>query len=547
MRKIFYLLTLVTLVFSSCSPLEDVYDELDAVNGEENGIEGVTSYTLIESDYTESVEDGGLGFDSEFFSSEANVEETLPAFLANKYPVWGDGSLVNVTYNVYSPNILEPVTASSTLSSLNGIDAYLSADQDYETASNGTFVELTYDAAVLSYELSDEDFVTIASALSSSYPDATESAGQYGNFERREDDSAYWSDSMILEGLYELLGGNYNLGQVVAVSFAIYDGGTNWSESFTIQYTGNGFIKLDAEVTAVAPTVEYTLSGGDYTTIATDSGLVAAYPDATDNLNSFGNFNRQGGDDNWTDEMILEGLNIILPTAAEGDIYAVTYDFYDGSGGTEVVTLLYASGAYVANTTTVEATTIVAKNDGGWEFPYVFTEADYDLLGQSYGNFDSSSVYKLDIFLESLYPYAASEDVANVIYEYYDGGTSTKYGTSVFDGDKWTIALDVIETTFQYGYEDGQWVPDNTIVYTLTQADYDLVGNGFFANFDVREGKDEETEEARLVKINTILANNFPADEEGQKYAVNYNIYNGADDVWTMKVIKSGSEYILQD
>jgi hypothetical protein len=72
------------------------------------------------------------------------------------------------------------------------------------------------------------------------------------------------------------------------------------------------------------------------------------------------------------------------------------------------------------------------------------------------------------------------------------------------------------------------------------------VGNGNFNNFDVRAGRDEETVEARLVKINTILLNNFPQYGEGQKFSVSYNVWKPGDDVFVMNVINNGTEYVLQ-
>ena len=51
------------------------------------------------------------------------------------------------------------MSTSTTLPSLNDIDGYLASN--YETAPNGTFVELTYNATVLAYTLSEDDFVTI--------------------------------------------------------------------------------------------------------------------------------------------------------------------------------------------------------------------------------------------------------------------------------------------------------------------------------------------------------------------------------------------------
>ena len=127
-------------------------------------------------------------------------------------------------------------------------------------------------------------------------------------------------------------------------------------------------------------------------------------------------------------------------------------------------------------------------------------EADFDSFGFRFPNFGSSSLYILDIFLEGLFPYAEEGDVAMVQYDYYSGSGSTEYGHSIFDGDKWNLTPDVIETSFQYGFENGAWVPDNTINYTLLGADVDLISNafidiypgpadnvGFFGSFDRRE------------------------------------------------------------
>jgi hypothetical protein len=62
----------------------------------------------------------------------------------------------------------------------------------------------------------------------------------------------------------------------------------------------------------------------------------------------------------------------------------------------------------------------------------------------------------------------------------------------------------------------------------------------------VRDGKDDKPEEVRVGKISTILLNNFPNNEEGQKYIVSYNIYNGANGVWSLAVIKIDGVYVKQ-
>ena len=555
MKKIIYCLAILGTTFMGCEPNEDIYNNLDSVdNPGFDYIQAVETYVFTSEDYelfeTELNEE-------EFFETQAQADQLIPGFLADKYPVWGEGSLVNVTYNLFDETTLEVLSTTETLSNVNQVDGYLASN--YETAENGTFVELTYNADVLSYELSEGDFEKIGNALSSSYPEAASSAANYSNFDRRSDRAAYWSDGMILEGFNELLGGEYSAGQVVAVTFAIYDGGTNFSESFTVQYTGSGFSKLDVEVSGTSAT-EYTLGSSDYDTIG--DALAASYPGPADNASSYGSFDvRDTSDNYWSDAMILEGLNIILPTATEGDVYAVSYKTYNGSVGTQTMTLLYTDGAYIANATIVEITTVVAKNDGDWEFPYVFTAKDYDSFGFNYPNFGSSSIYIIDIFLEGLYPFAKQGDVAMVQYDYYAGSTSTKYGHSIFDGVKWTLTPDVIETSFQYGFEDGAWLPDNTIKYMLLDADVDLISSafidiypgpadnvGYFGSFDRRSGSSNFwSDEMLLEAANVLLDARDPSAAEGQKYALNFVVYTGSTGIESKTVIKTGGVWLYKE
>ena len=551
MKKIFYLFAIITLVFTSCEPLEDVYN----ANPLDNNILAVEAYTFITEDY--ELYKTELN-DEEFFESQDQADLLIPGFLITKFPVYGEGSLVNVNYNLFDETVLEMTTTSETLSNIIDIDAFLSSNM--ESASNGTFVGLTYNAEVLGYELTDNDFVTIEGALGSKYPQATASASRFGNFERRELNNAFWSDNMIVEALTILLASDYNTGQVLAVSFPIYDGSSG-SESFTLQHNGYSFLKLDAQVIAVTGT-DYTLTEADYDAIAT--GLIAEYPVPAANLESFKNFNRLESSDNfWNDEMLVEAFNLVLPTiATEGDIYAVSYDVYNGNRATETMTLIYTAGAYAQNVTVVEVSTVIAKNDGDWEFPYAFTKSDYYSLGfaDDRSNFSNSNIYMLDIFLEDIFPFAQAGDVATVQYKFYSGSTSTKYGKSIFDGNNWKLTTDIIETSFQYGIEDGIWIPDNTISYTFLAADIDLISNyfisiypgpadnvGFFGSFDRRDSSGNFwNDEMLLEAFNVLLDTRNPNAEEGQKYALTFVVYTGSTGSETKKVVKENGIWVYQ-
>ncbi|WP_242117385.1 hypothetical protein [Aestuariivivens sediminicola] len=552
MKRFFKLLMLLAVIsFVACeNELDDVYNELNL----DNIVVGVETYTFTSEDYAEYEDELG---GEEFFETQDQADEIIPDFLADKYPVWGEGSLVNVTYNLFDETVLETMTASGILSNLGGIDSYLSSN--YETAPDGTFVELTYDATILSNTLSDGDIEDIAIRMVTEYPEAAQSADRFGNFDRRSSNPAYWSDTMILEGLYRYLGEEYSVGQVVVITFPIYDGGTNFSETFVVMNNGYKFLKLDVDATG-SDAIEYTLTDSDYDTIAAD--LATAYPGPAANVGRFGSFDVRSSSSNyWSDAMLLEALNIVLPAASEGDVYAVTYLIYNGSVTTETKTLLYTSGAYVENETTVEVSPVVAKNDGDWVFPYTFTRADFDMFGFRFPNFSSSNIYILDIHLKDLFPYAQAGDVAMVQYDYFSGGVSTKYGHSVFDGDNWHLTPDVIQTSFQYGFEDGEWVPDNTIVYALLSADIALIEStfidiypgpadnvGFFGSFDRRPGSGNFWSDAMLLEaFNVVLDARDPGAEEGQKYSLTFLTYIGSTVPETKLVIKVDGEWVYQE
>jgi hypothetical protein len=555
MKNIIYLLTIaMAITFVGCNPLEDLYDDIDA--RDTPGVDFIQAdeqYTFVTEDY-ELYEDELEG--EEFFMSQDQADLLIPDFLAETFPVWGEGSLVNVTYNLFDETVPVTMVTSETLSNINDIDGFLSSNM--EAAVDGTFVALTYNAEVLAYTLSDNDFETIEDALGSKYPEATSSAARFGNFERRSSRDSFWSDDMIVEAITVLLADDFNTGQVVAVSFAIFDGSPG-SESFTVQHNGFNFLKLDVDASG-ADAIEYTLTGEDYNTIAT--GLMDVYPNPAENLGRFGSFDtRVGSSDNaWSDEMIIEGLNLVLPTAMEGDVYVVSYEIFNGSRGTDTITLLFTGGAYIENATVVEVTAVVAKNDGDWEFPYTFTRANFDTFGFRFPNFSSSNVFILDIFLEDLFPFAQAGDVATVQYDFFAGGTSTKYGKSVFDGNKWNLTPDVIETAFQYGFEDGVWLPDNTINYMLTDSDITLISNafidiypgpadnvGFFGSFDRRSGSSTFWNDDMLLEaFNVLLDARDSGAEEGQKYALTYIVFTGSTGTETQSVIKTNGVWVYQ-
>ena len=88
-------------------------------------------------------------------------------------------------------------------------------------------------------------------------------------------------------------------------------------------------------------------------------------------------------------------------------------------------------------------------------------------------------------------------------------------------------------------------------VYTLTDADYDLVGNGYYHNFDIRQYGKESDPYVILQKIDHILLTHFVV-VEGYSVIVKFKVYDGTTteiDSWKMYVEDSRfrtADYVLK-
>ena len=270
-----------------------------------------------------------------------------------------------------------------------------------------------------------------------------------------------------------------------------------------------------------------------YNPKSSPSGNIYALSDADHNAitgKTYGNFDR--------DYHIFNYLEATYPSPSDGEFHSLRYRFYAGGETTLTDGFLF--------------------ENGDWTKFTGFTPDEYNAMGESYPNFSShdEAAIKIPLALPDIFKFAPKKagDIVQAMYELYKGGGVTKsyVNNYVFDGSTWSKYNNVSEETVKFGHDGNVWVPDNTIKYTLTAADYQSLGTeygdpGYYNNFDVREGKENyRDQDAILAYINIVLLNNFPGMAEGQKFAVSYDVYSGANEVWTMKVILSGGEYIFQ-
>jgi hypothetical protein len=533
MKKIFLLFTVLSMVFTSCDPLEDIHEEIDAATV----TVGNDTHTLSSDDYE------SLGLESSYFVDIDAAKSLIPGFLLDNYSYLGKESSIIVNYELKSGTDISKVEGTK-------VDAYISAE---------------------SYNLDNSD-----------YPSAAENA------------TGFYETETATEYLPAILEANFSgseEGDVVLTKYNQYIGETvnGITEFYTVDFSVAGSL---LDYTAVNVSGDQVWEGTTY------GAKMTGYSGGSQNpnedwlispdidLNNFPNATFE------TTQIFNYGdpssYSILISTDYTDDISAATWDVIeltsvpDGTSWAAVTSEAYSLSAYNGETINIAFKYISTDSDAGtyeivdvslkapgvegetkyeevyytfsgseWQLSegvYYLTSADYDSMGEEsnqpgkYNNFSSSVEPNnyIPSYLAQKYPYAQEGDTSFILFKYYDGGTYVRANEYMYTDGNW----EAHQTQLQYVNSGEVWEP--IIKYTLTSEDYELVGNGYYNNFDVREGKDEETDEARLAKINTILLNNFSSDdEEGQKYLILYNVYSGADEVWSMSVIKSGGEYIL--
>ena len=564
MKKfIILLLAVVGTSLVGCDPMDDIYSDLEPQLSD-SSVQGIVDYTLTDDDYATL----DLSYGS--FNSIDDAKELIPGLLSDVFPAFGKGSLVNATYALYSPTVVEDYTVTAADYSAIGLSTdYFSSQGEitsflkyqFPLATQGTYANLTYNtiADEIAYTIDADGFDVIGTELGDVYPDPASSASSYNNFDRREGRDAYWSPEMIVDAINAVLSANFDgvTGQKYNVSYAIYDGSAG-TESTTVQFDGNAYVAVGG--------MSYQLVNADFALIGTELGT--AYPDPASSAANFNNFDRREGNAAyWSEDMILEAINIILPvdfpTATEGAKFNVSYAVYTGAAGVEITSVVLTDGVYVLDTeasiSTIETTTTYAYIDNAWIMPYALTSEDYTEMGQSFPNFSDrdEATYKIGIFLESLYPYAEEGDYAAVTYDYYSSGVTTQYTNFAFEGGSWNFVPSVIESSLQFGNDGTTWIPDNTIKYTLTNADYEYMAevlaadpdySGIVATLENYHDYDASwSTEQILYSLFVLAEHNFPSAEIGQKYEMTYLVYNGGLGQFTASIILTADGWAAQE
>lgn len=551
MKKIIYLFVIIGAVIVGCNPIEDINNEIDA-NTKRIIVVDSDNYTLTADDYSAL----GLTFGS--FSSLDDAKSMLPDFLSDTYPTWGEGSSVLVGFNLY-------IGSAEGVSDYSGAEQYNLTNADYASTGSDAFgfypnVDATSKIPdVLAAQIVSPTEGQIVLATYSQYTEIPvvgladlvkyDFAGSFEGWTVQEEfggDAVWTSQSGYVQG------NSYFGGQVA---------NTEWLVSPSIDLSGESNLKFQ-----ITQELDY----------AGDPSLLKILVST----------------DYSGDVLTATWDEITLANPATGDMASSEdYDFSAYDGQTINVAYKYESSDTDAARWRIQSTAIktlgatgatdskgeyFVYSGGSWKASngvYYLSSADYDSMGTAsgqpgrYNNFSSSMPADnyIPTFLDLTSPFSFGQEDAEiiVIYKYYSSScscTQTRGNLyTVVDG-AWNAHQSTIATSLQFGFIDGQWVPDNTIQYSLTVDDYVTIGAAFadiypqpaasasnYKNFDRRSGNAAEWTDAMLVEaFNVLLDGLDPSAAEGQKYVVTFAIYNGAAGIEQLGVIKEGGVWVQQ-
>lgn len=351
MKKIYYLLAFVAVLFASCDPLSKTYKHLDALPQGAGALLSVTSTTTYRS------------------ISDANA--SIPALLTSKYPTATNSTPAAVKFSLSSSysNIQSPDTlttkVTSTLatsdysfpaSTLPGnipvsgnSTAYLSADAAINYLNYKYPSPVLYQMVVLVYTFYDtstfpnttDTFIYFPGGWAKVY---TLSNAQYASVNRGATNAFNATDNAALAGYFNaflkadpLVMGAAKSGTVTYVSYRIgtftkimiltYDG-FSWSQTLTLPFLRlNGVWVSDPTVYITFPVIK----NSTYAYLSNYPNIGSA--DARANVISFGDFSISGSSSTvWNDAdltaALAAGLVDKIAKPVTGVPYTVTYYVY---------------------------------------------------------------------------------------------------------------------------------------------------------------------------------------------------------------------------
>ena len=560
MKKLIYLLAVAGLAFTSCDPLEDVNAQIDAIPDEPNV--GAFEYTLTDEDYA-TLE---LGYGS--FDSEDQAKDLIPGLLEDLYPLYGQGSSVVVTYNLY-------IGAAEGVSDFTQAEVYEFTNSDYATAGSDAF----------GFYPNVNATSQIPTVLDAQYTNPTEGQLVLAKYDQ-------YTETPVV-GLADLVSYDF-AGSMEGWTVAEESGSDDVWTSQSGYVQGNGYFgdQFSNVEWLVSPSID----------LAGESDLKLQITQELDFAGDTSLVKVLVSTDYSGDVLTATWDEIIFANSATGDMASSEdYDFsaYDGQainiafkyesiGDDPATTGVDEGDASRWRIASLTIKTLGATGDtnskgeyfmysgGAWEAVdgvYYLSSADFDSMGEAsgqpgqYNNFSSSVSPDnyLPTFLELTFPYAQEEEELFVIYDYYSSSSGAQIRGNLYTylSGMWNAHQSTIETSLQFGFDDGEWIPDNTIRYTISTPEFDYIETNYaaevgfeapvasmanYGNFDRRSSNPAYWSDDMLLTVFADLLNNVidPTAEDEQKYVMIFDIYDGSNGTEEMALIKVAGEWQLQ-
>lgn len=518
-----------------------------------------------------------------YFANADQVAAYIPAYLAQKYPIYDNGSLALITYTM-ALDIPADVAAMNapaeyTLTE-DDYKAIWESDVDYATAVTPKTINKLKSVIPVAEGPKDGDYVVVTYNYSTDEPQKEEEEkptdpvepGKY----TKVLGSAVLGDEVEVKGYIAAVSTQGPILNDAGGSILLYktsgvEVGDEVTVSGTISSYSKGFQIASAVVEKTgSTTVTYpkpmeltgakmdelltTRTADDYACYAKMSGTVVV-------SGNYFNFKVPGAE---TAMGSVYGATDEVKAALSDGMECTLYGYFCSISGGKYINIIITS--IEPKSASAPKRALNVKSDKQYAYfrleggQYVdcnvvaVQPADYTAMGQGYGNFTNPTQDNyLPTFLGEKYPYAQVDDKVYVGYRCYSGGsTSWKVDEYTFSGE-WTKTIYFTEKTDQFRKTEGKWEIDRTLELDFTntssadtKAFYQYCVNWVYDNKDVPMGAPTRDNAGEIISTEIVLIN-------GQKPAGNYwvsnygnnEFYTGASAYygnmdWRPSAVKSG-------
>jgi hypothetical protein len=206
-------------------------------------------YYLSNSDYDSMGEGSGQPGAFNNFSSSTPADNYIPTFLGITYPFAQEEDQIFVIYKYFSSNSGAGIRGNSYMY-MNG--AWVPSQSVISTSLQFGFSDSEWvpdNTVRYMITAGDFDYITANYAATDGFVDAVSSMSNFGNFDRRPSNAAYWSNDMILTVFADLLENVIAPGaadeQKYVMSVDIYDGSNGVEDFRLIKLAGEWIYNLE--------------------------------------------------------------------------------------------------------------------------------------------------------------------------------------------------------------------------------------------------------------------------------------------------------------